>query len=110
MGIEQAYENEVLCIQHMMYDLRRIDMPENSHRYFKNDKCKYYPCHKIEEGQDFNCLFCYCPMNCYEDCPGTPRYITRESGKRIKDCTNCTFPHIPENYDYIVQFLAKKMR
>jgi len=49
-------------------------------------------------------------MNCYEDCPGTPRYITRESGKRIKDCTNCTFPHIPENYDYIVKFLSEKMR
>ena len=30
---------------------------ENSYRYFKNDQCKYYPCHKIEEGQDFNCLF-----------------------------------------------------
>ena len=85
-------------------------MTQNSYRYFKNDQCKYYPCHKIEEGQDFNCLFCYCPMNCYDDCPGTPNYITRESGKRIKDCTNCTFPHIPENYDYIVKFLSEKMR
>ena len=85
-------------------------MTQNSYRYFKNDQCKYYPCHKIEEGQDFNCLFFYCPMNCYEDCPRTPRYITRESGKRIKDCTNCTFPHIPENYDYIVKFLSEKMR
>ena len=78
---------------------------ENSYRYFKNDQCKYYPCHKIEEGQDFNCLFCYCPMNCYTDCLGTPNYITRASGKRIKDCTNCTFPHIPENYDHIIQEL-----
>ena len=58
-------------------------MTQNSYRYFKNDQCKYYPCHKIEEGQDFNCLFCYCPLNQYEDCPGNPRIIERESGKAV---------------------------
>lgn len=83
---------------------------QNSYRYFKNEQCKYFPCHKIEEGQDFNCLFCYCPLNQYEDCPGNPRIIERESGKKIKDCTNCTFPHMPENYDYIVHFLSNKMK
>ena len=65
---------------------------ENSYRYFKNEKCKYFPCHKVEKEAEFNCLFCYCPLNQYEDCPGNPHFITRESGKKIKDCTYCTFP------------------
>jgi Zn-finger protein len=25
--------------------------------------------------------------------------------KVIKDCTNCTFPHIPENYEKMLDFL-----
>lgn len=33
---------------------------ENSHRFFENRECKYFPCHKGLE--DFNCLFCYCPL------------------------------------------------
>ena len=66
---------------------------QNSYCYFKNEKCKYFPCHKVEKETDFNCLFCYCPLNQYEDCPGNPHFIVRESGKKIKDCTYCTFPH-----------------
>lgn len=83
---------------------------ENSHRYFKNEQCQYYPCHTITEGADFNCLFCYCPLNSYQDCPGTPEYIQRENGKVIKNCMNCTFPHMPENYDKIVAFLSEKLK
>lgn len=83
---------------------------ENSYRYFKNEQCKYFPCHDIAEGEDFNCLFCYCPLNPYEDCPGNPRIIIRESGKKIKDCTNCIFPHKPKNYEKVVRFLSEKMK
>lgn len=83
---------------------------ENSYRYFKNDKCKYFPCHAGMQGEDFNCLFCYCPMNSYEDCPGTPAFIELKNGKVIKDCTNCTFPHYPENYDKIIEFLGNKRK
>lgn len=62
------------------------------------------------EGKEFNCLFCYCPMNGYKDCPGTPEYITLDNGRQCKDCTNCTFPHHPENYDRIMEFLSNKMK
>ena len=55
----------------------------------------------MEKETDFNCLFCYCPLNQYEDCPGNPHFIVRESGKKIKDCTYCTFPHQPENYEKV---------
>lgn len=75
---------------------------DNSYRFFENRDCKYYPCHKGIN--DINCLFCYCPMYRYSDCPGEPRYI--EKGNRtIKVCTECTFPHRPENYDKVIEFL-----
>ncbi|MDY3796251.1 MAG: cysteine-rich small domain-containing protein, partial [Agathobacter sp.] len=30
---------------------------EDSYKFFQNNKCKYFPCHKGLT--DFNCLFCY---------------------------------------------------
>ncbi len=75
---------------------------ENSHRFFENKECKYFPCHKGLE--DFNCLFCYCPMYHLENCPGNPKYKEKE-GKQIKVCVDCNFPHIPENYEKIMEIL-----
>ena len=79
---------------------------KNSERFFANTDCRYYPCHPwdLEKG-DFNCLFCYCPLNHLEECPGNPRWIARKDGKRIKDCTDCPFPHRPENYEAVVEWL-----
>lgn len=75
---------------------------ENSYRFFENRDCKYFPCHK--GGGEFNCLFCYCPLYQRSDCPGSPMYKEKD-GKQIKVCTNCDFPHRPENYDKIMQIL-----
>lgn len=56
---------------------------ENSYRFFENKECKYFPCH--EGVDDFNCLFCYCPLYHLENCPGNPIY--KEKGDRkIKVC------------------------
>lgn len=79
---------------------------ENSYRFFENKDCKYFPCHE-KEG-DFNCLFCYCPMYRLEKCPGNPYYIDK-NGKALKVCTNCTFPHEPENYDAIMEILKQNL-
>jgi len=77
---------------------------ENSYRFFENRACEYFPCHK---GQDeFNCLFCYCPLYVKENCPGAPRYLEKNGGK-IKDCSACTFPHKPENYDRIIRLIKE---
>lgn len=80
----------------------------NSYRYFKNDACRYFPCHTKAETDAFNCLFCFCPMNPYEDCLGNPIYIEKADGSRRKDCSGCMFPHIPEHYDRIMEFLKEK--
>ncbi|MDC7125366.1 MAG: cysteine-rich small domain-containing protein [Spirochaetales bacterium] len=76
---------------------------KNNYRFFANIDCEYYPCHKgIEE---LNCLFCYCPLYPFMDCGGN--YSLTKEG--IKDCSNCIKPHIPENYDLIMNELRKRL-
>lgn len=74
-----------------------------SFKFFSNTECEFYPCHKAD---DLNCLFCYCPLYPFKDCGGNFTYIdvTEENGsaKQIKDCSNCLFPHIKENYDKVI--------
>lgn len=68
-----------------------------SYRYFQNRECEYFPCHNCD-GEDFNCLFCFCPLYALgENCGGNFTYT--ESG--LKDCTNCLLPHKARSYDYI---------
>ena len=76
---------------------------ENNHRFFKNHDCKYFPCHKQPGEDEFNCLFCYCPLyGLCDKCGGSFQYI-----KKVKVCMDCHFPHVPENYDTIVSKLKE---
>ena len=81
-------------------------MTPNSYRFFANTDCKYYPCH--EGLTECNCLFCYCPFHLREHCPGNPKFVETKKGI-VKDCTDCTFPHKPENYDIIINWLKKQI-
>ena len=68
------------------------------YKFFQNRECEYFPCHKTNDPEHFNCLFCFCPLYALgERCGGGLQYT--ESG--IKDCSACLFPHRPENYDPI---------
>ena len=78
---------------------------ENSYKYFENKDCQYYPCHKGTN--NINCLFCYCPLYSMEKCPGAYKYI-EINDKKIKECTECTFPHKLENYEKIINILKEK--
>ncbi|MCD8124070.1 MAG: cysteine-rich small domain-containing protein [Lachnospiraceae bacterium] len=79
---------------------------DNSYRFFANRDCKYYPCHEgIEE---LNCLFCYCPFYLRTQCPGKPTFVETEKGI-VKDCTGCCFPHRPENYEVILEWLRRQV-
>ncbi len=67
--------------------------------FFQNTACEYFPCHKTDRPEDFNCLFCYCPLYALgEACGGNFRY----NEKGYKDCTHCRIPHERENFGYIV--------
>ena len=85
---------------------------KNGYKYFKNEACEYFPCHKTS-GETFNCMYCCCPLFPLGDkCGGNFVYI--EDG--IKDCSNCLIPHTENGYEYInsrireVSELAKKNR
>ena len=77
-------------------------MPEKigeNYRFFSHRACEYFPCHEGADADDFNCLFCYCPLYMLGDqCGGAFRYT--EDG--LKDCSTCLFPHRRENYDLII--------
>ncbi len=77
---------------------------DNSYRYFENRDCKYYPCH--EGIKEMNCLFCYCPLYHLQKCPGSPRFIAK-NGRTIKVCTDCVFPHQPENYEKVIEIVKE---
>ena len=78
-------------------------MRENDYSFFQNRQCKYFPCHK-GVGEDFNCLFCYCPLYALGDgCGGNFRYTE----KGIKDCSGCSIPHSPGGYEYIIKNFSR---
>lgn len=71
---------------------------ERHYAFFQNSLCEYFPCHPTEHPEDFNCLFCYCPLYALgRRCGGGFRY----SGNGVKDCSGCITPHLRENYGYI---------
>lgn len=69
---------------------------KNSFKFFANTDCEYFPCHKTKDPENFNCLFCYCPLYLIDDCAGNYKLI-----EGIKDCSSCLIPHSLKGYDYI---------
>ncbi|KHK02694.1 cysteine-rich small domain-containing protein [Desulfovibrio sp. TomC] len=76
---------------------------ENSHRFFRNPDCRYFPCHPGADAATFNCLFCFCPLYLLADCGGDC-----EMRGGVKDCTPCLRPHRPEGYDAILDRLRQE--
>lgn len=73
-----------------------------NYNFFQNKKCEMFPCHKTDDTENFNCLFCYCPLYYLGDkCGGNFKF----TGTGIKSCIDCHIPHQRENYDLINQRL-----
>ena len=82
---------------------------EKKYSYFAHGECEYFPCHEGADKDNFNCLFCYCPLYVLgENCGGDFLYL--DNG--IKDCSHCLWPHKRENYEEITKRfsqIAEKM-
>ena len=77
---------------------RQSSINDRHYAFFSNRDCEYFPCHPGADPDNFNCLFCYCPLYLLgEECGGNFRWL--ENG--VKDCSNCLFPHRRENY-YVI--------
>lgn len=83
-------------------------MRSNSYRFFQNRECEFFPCHEVQDEDDFNCLFCYCPLYLDDNCIGSPEYIITGRGQRIKDCSSCLVVHRPEMYDKVIAHLRRQ--
>ena len=35
---------------------------ECRYSFFQHTACEFFPCHETAHPEDFNCLFCYCPL------------------------------------------------
>ena len=68
--------------------------------FISNRECEYFPCHKTDDPDNFNCLFCYCPLYPLgEACGGNFSYTPQG----FKDCSECIFPHLRDSYPKIVE-------
>ncbi|WP_282125110.1 cysteine-rich small domain-containing protein [Marinifilum flexuosum] len=80
-------------------------MSEN-YKFVQNTKCEYFPCHKVKNESEFNCLFCFCPLYMLGDkCGGNFTYT--DNG--IKNCSECTLPHSKNGYDHVMSKMSLVM-
>lgn len=79
----------------------------NEHyKFFSNSACEYFPCHKTEHPEQFNCLFCFCPLYMLgEHCGGN----FKRSGN-VKDCSDCMIPHGPNAYAYVMSKMGEVIK
>ncbi len=81
-----------------------------NYSFFNHKDCEFFPCHETSDPDNFNCLFCYCPLYALgEKCGGNFKI----SPNGYKDCSDCVFPHVRENYDRInsrFQEIAEAMK
>ena len=84
--------------------MKNEDWEGKGFSFFSNRACEYFPCHEGADPENFNCLFCYCPLYFLGDrCGGNFRFTE----KGVKDCSGCQIPHKRENYGHIVDTFEK---
>ncbi len=71
---------------------------ECEYSFIQNRECEFFPCHRTDHPENFNCLFCYCPLYALGSrCGGNFKWL--ENG--VKDCSGCMVPHGRCSYSYI---------
>ena len=94
------YSNAGACTQHGNTMMRALvmDYANDSNAVARNDEYMFGRNLLVKPVTD--------PMYTYKDCLGNPTY-KESKGKIIKVCTKCSFPHDPDHYDAIMQFLRE---
>ena len=76
-----------------------METAKNKYKCVTHRECEFFPCHKTNKPEDFNCLFCYCPLYALgTKCGGN--FVITEKG--IKDCSGCLVPHARNGYGYVI--------
>lgn len=75
-----------------------------NHKFMQNRECEYFPCHKIDNPEEFNCLFCFCPLYALKDqCGGDFVYLPNG----VKSCVGCTKTHVKDGYNHVAKQFKK---
>ena len=83
-------------------------MSENF-KFFQHRECEFFPCHKTNNEENFNCLFCYCPLYALgEKCGGNFKYI--EGGPGAKERREALGAVLGIGYGNSSSFLKKLNR
>jgi len=81
-------------------------MDSENYKFVQNLKCEFFPCHEKVPKEEFNCLFCFCPLYMLKNhCGGN---FKRNNG--IKDCTYCTVPHAKGSYERIMSKMKQVVK
>ena len=88
------------------------ELKTENYKFTQHKACEFFPCHDTSKPEEFNCLFCYCPLYALGDqCGGNFRYL--DNG--VKDCSSFMVPHVKDKgYDHVmgkfseIMELAKK--
>ena len=96
-----------------MIDVYNKPPRECAYSFTQHTACEFFPCHKTDCPEEFNCLFCYCPLYALgSGCGGNFKWTE----KGVKDCSDCLVPHTRDSYEYIlkkfpeISEIAKKNR
>ena len=77
-----------------------------NYKCFSHRDCEFYPCHRNADPGPFQLPFLLLSLYFLgRECGGEYRLL--DNG--VKDCSDCLFPHRPENYDAVVQKLQQKI-
>ena len=78
--------------------MNRLEPISSKASIFCHTECEYFPCHSTDCPEDFNCLFCYCPLYALgARCGGDFSY----TAAGIKDCSACMKPHLRDSASMI---------
>ena len=84
---------------------KTVDLSKKNYSFYTHRECEFFPCHKTNDPDNFNCLFCYCPLYALgPNCGGNYKY--NESG--CKDCVRSNYDKILERYSDIIKIASDK--
>ncbi|MCL1919096.1 MAG: cysteine-rich small domain-containing protein [Peptococcaceae bacterium] len=84
---------------------KKWDWKGKAFSFFQHRECEYFPCHRTKDPDEFNCLFCFCPLYLRNDCGGDFSHL--ENGS--KNCSACLWPHRKDKYGLVMERLCRPM-
>ena len=84
----------------------KFNFKTENYKFTQHLKCEFFPCHKVKNQDEFNCLFCYCPLYMLKDkCGGKFKYTNN-----VKDCSDCLIPHSKNAYEHVMSKMGEVIK